>query len=81
MSMSEDAFEKGSRPEMMECLNDVVFSLPNPHVARSELKILIHCREHPLRWAWFDFIRRFKWLPFWARRWPKVDLSAEEYWR
>lgn len=32
------------------------------HAVNKELRALQHCREHPLRWAFWDF--RKKWLPF-----------------
>lgn len=39
--------------------------LPAAHAARRQYAVLSHCRDHPLKWWWWDFRR--KWLPF--RQW------------
>lgn len=32
--------------------------LPVFHRVRRELRVLRHCREHPLRWAIYDMLRK-----------------------
>lgn len=32
------------------------------HAVNRQLRVLQHCREHPLKWAIWDFLRKY--LPF-----------------
>jgi len=46
-------------------LHEWCAKLPDFHAVNRRLRVLEHCRSHPLRWAVYDVCRR--WLPF--RNW------------
>lgn len=63
-----------TEPQREMNLEEWCEQLPPFHAARRELRVLKHCREHPVKWALWDFLRR--WVP--VRQWKSPNEKGEE---